>query len=233
MTDPIWGKAMQEALLLKKRVVSGGGGLNSIQPYWGWNYSTNTSTGTITPTGHTAGSPVALPISLAGYTQAMKGLDTINYATGSRSSTADYTVMMRVLLTSASNYVTFLSSGMTIRTGDSGFGWRLQMGYAMSTIATCWDTNITTTNLASAWYHITMQRKAGVNTVYINGTLVQLANGTGSTYNNPSFSDNTSVINYNSMTIGQSGMNLYTAEWGFWNSAIVTANFTPPAGGLI
>ncbi|BAQ02530.2 hypothetical protein [Ralstonia phage RSL2] len=35
------------------------------------------------------------------------------------------------------------------------------------------------------------------------------------------------------MTVGQSGISVYTAEWGFWDSAIITANFTPPVGGLV
>jgi hypothetical protein len=222
---------MQEALLLKKKVVSGGG-LNSIQPLWGWNYSSNVSTGTVTPKTHTAGTPVSLPISLAGYSSAMKGVDTVTYNQGSRTATADFTAITRVLLVGATGYVTLLGSTFTFRTGDNGFGNRIQFGYAMSTIATCWDSSVTESQMSSAWYHIAMVRKANVNTVYINGTAIMLANGTGSTYNNPNFSDGTSMINNNVMTVGQSGLNIYTAEWGFWDSAIITANFTPPVGGL-
>lgn len=222
-------------MLLKKKAVSGGGGLNSIQPLWGYNYSSNSSTGKITPTNHTAaaGAIVTPPISLSGYTTAMKGVDTINYANGSRTSTADFTAILRVLLVGATGYVTIMSSAFNIRTGDNGFGNRLQFGYAMSTIATCWDASVTEGQMSTAWYHIAFMRKSNVNTVYINGTAIMLANGTGSSYTYANFSDSTSIINNNSMIVGQSGINVYTAEWGFWDSAIITANFTPPVGGLI
>uniref|UniRef100_A0AAU7PFP5 Tail fiber protein n=1 Tax=Burkholderia phage vB_BgluM-SURPRISE13 TaxID=3159457 RepID=A0AAU7PFP5_9VIRU len=223
---------MQDALLLKKKMM-GGGGLNSIPPLWGWNYSSNVSTGTVTPISHTAGAPVTPPISIAGYTTAVKGIDTVTYAAGSRTSTQDFTAMTRVLLVGATGYAGLLGSTFTFRTGDAGFGNRIQFGYAMSTIATCWDSSVTESQMSSAWYHLAMVRKANVNTVYINGSAIMLANGTGSTYNNPSFSDATSMINNNVMTVGQSGLNVYTAEWGFWDSAIITSNFTPPVGGLV
>lgn len=232
MTDPIRGKKMQESLLLKKKV-NNDGGLNSIQPLWGWNYNTNTSTGKVSPTSRSGGAPVTPSLAITGYTTTMKGGDTFNYAAGSRTATQDFTAMTRVLLIGATGYVTLLASSFTFRTGDNGFGNRIQFGYAMSTIATCWDASVTESQMSSAWYHLAMVRKSNVNTVYINGAAIMLANGIGSTYNNPSFSDSTSMINNNVMNVGNAGVNIYTAEWGFWDSAIINGNFTPPVGGLV
>lgn len=222
---------MLSPMLLKKKAATGGGS-NSIQPLWGYNYSSNSSTGKNTPTSHSAGAPVTPPISMPGYTTVMKGVDTINYAAGSRPVNGDFTTIFRVLLVGATGYVTLMSSGFTIRTGDNGFGNRLQFGYAMSTIATCWNASVTESQMSSAWYHVALMRKANANFVYINGSAIMLANGTGFTYNNASFSDSSNVANINSITVGQSGINVYTAEWGYWDSAIITADFTPPVGAL-
>lgn len=72
--------------------------------------------------------------------------------------------------------------GILSRWGDNGFGHRLQLGCRFSTIQDCWSPAITKASTTNVDINMALSCKAGIVSVFRNGTKMGLANGTGPTY---------------------------------------------------
>ena len=225
---------MQEPLLLKKKISN-----NPLLPLAGWNYDTNLSTGNVPVSStHTAAMLVAPPVAINGYSNVLNNKSQHAFIDNVVRAPGDFTYIARQMLGTTTNYVTMLqwlgvSNGAQLRVADSGFGNRLQPDMNPNQIATCWNVSMTRTGMTSIWNHFAWQRRSGVVTFYINGVLQSLANGVSSSYSATSYSDGTSLAGTTGLLINTSAVAIYTAEWAFWDTAQLSANFTPPAGYLV
>lgn len=225
---------MLTPMLMKKKAV-----IDPSLPYAGFNYDTNVSTGNYPVLStHTAAMLVAPPIAVNGYSKVLNNKSSHAFSDSLARTYTDFTWVGRVLLGSTTNYVTMLNllgqaTGSQIRVADSGFGNRLQPDMNPNNIGTCWNCSLTRTDLAASWHHLAMVRKAGIVQFYVNGTLQSLANGVGSSYSATSYSDGTDMSGITGFITNTTAIAVYTAEWAFWDSAIYTANFTPPTGYLV
>ena len=78
-------------------------------------------------------------------------------------------------------------SGINVRYGDSGFGNRLQYGTDLSKLEHVYSANVTKSALSGKTsYHALVCRDGSIY-VYLNGQRQNLATGTSSVYNKPSF----------------------------------------------
>jgi hypothetical protein len=143
----------------------------------------------------------------------------------------DFSVETWFYLTStATNYrILFNVGNFQIRFGDGGFGNRLQFGVNMSTIAGCFNINLSKTAALNNWRHILWTRESGVNKMYLAGIQENLAQGTGGTYNLASFTNSTSVTMTGGSTFWGASGNFFIGRMSalrIYNRALSQAEIT-------
>lgn len=91
----------------------------------------------------------------------------------------NFTVELWAYLTASPSNYTFMFSlydgtnELTIRTGDAGFGYTVQVAFGPSILASVFrNASYTTTTILNKWTHLALSRSNGVATFYINGVAV-------------------------------------------------------------
>lgn len=122
--------------------------------------------------------------------------------------TGDFTIECWSYLTMQQDYqfifnVTHTNGNLDLRYGNSGFGWKLQVGVNTNTLASTWSSAQTQSASLNTWNHLAFTRASGVNRLFFNGTLQSIGSGANpSTYPSTSFTDSTSVTGPTVLRIG-------------------------------
>lgn len=168
--------------------------------------------------------------------------DTIN---GSSSSalglgSGDFTIeLWTYISTNNTNYVfllanTYLSDtkSYSIRFGNSGFGYRLQVMVDSSSTATCWSCSTTQNDLLGKWTHIAFTRSSGTCRLFVNGSIQNINNGANpSTFPYTSFTDSTNVGDAK-LEIGSGLIGYVSNVRIIKGTALYTSAFTPSTSAL-
>jgi len=145
----------------------------------------------------------------------------------------NFTVELWAYITVSPSDYTFMFSiydgtnELTIRTGDTGFGYKIQTAFGPASLGSVYDNaSYTTSALLNRWTHLAFSRSGGVATFYVNG--VAIASKTSNTI---SIGSITSVeINSSSALYDFSG---YLSDIRFVKgTAVYTTAFTPPTAPL-
>lgn len=152
--------------------------------------------------------------------------------------TGDFTIESWVMHTY--DYGTYIdlfratnTGSVTIRFGDSGLGFKLQVGVNSSSFSTLWSTNFTQSSKIGSWYHIAFTRENGVCRLFIDGKQMSLNNGVNpSTYPYTSFVDNTNVSNPGAGIFGASVAGYMSDMRIVKGTALYTADFALPTAPL-
>lgn len=213
-------------------------------PVSGFNYATNASTGTISITSnHTQASLISPPVELPGYAKVLNvGPSVVGFTglSGFNVGTGDYTLDIRVLYTGPGGNVYFFqaatSAGNAIRIllGDSGFGNRLQISMLPNQVSNCYSANVLWTDLRR-WRLVTMQRRAGKISMYVDGVKQLLAVGTSTSYLEYEYNATRNMDPVSNASIGNGGnaSGTYIGEFAFYQFAKYDSNFEPIDGYLV
>jgi hypothetical protein len=131
-----------------------------------------------------------------------------------------------------STYAT-TSQGLSVRFGDSGFGYKLQVGVDVSSLSTVWSCSLTQAQASNAWLHIAFTRSSGVCRLFVNGVVQNINSGANpSTYPFTSFTDSTNLSSSTGVKIGDGVLGYMSNVRVIKGTALYTANFTPPTAPL-
>jgi hypothetical protein len=94
------------------------------------------------------------------------------------------------------------------RTGDSGFGFRIQHGIQMATAPEAWSIPFTSATKNGILTRYAAVKKNGVISLFVDGKLTNMASGTGAVYNVKGFPAGAGVSNNNEIVIGTLAQNI-------------------------
>uniref|UniRef100_A0AB39CCS2 Tail fiber protein n=1 Tax=Pseudomonas phage RVTF4 TaxID=3236931 RepID=A0AB39CCS2_9VIRU len=95
--------------------------------------------------------------------------------------------------------------GILSRWGDTGFGNRLQVGGSMGAVNSIWNPPISKAASLNVDTNMALSCKNGRVSVFRNGVLQMLANGTGGVYNTPNYPVGANLSSLAYMQINSSG----------------------------
>lgn len=94
------------------------------------------------------------------------------------------------------------------RTGDNGFGNRLQQGFQMATANEAWNLPFTSAAKNGVLTRYAAVKKNGIVSMFVDGKLTNMAVGTGFAYNVKGFPAGAGVVNNNEIYIGTLAQNI-------------------------
>lgn len=234
-----WGAMMLEMIMGRSR-----GGIVPGTPVMGFNFDQGKSTSTPAVTSYSGGVITAhgSGSEISGYTQSLRCLGTFANVTplsaidtlGSSDFTLECWCWMSTI---PGDYYPLLlltfknGKYLTIRVANGGYGQRMQVGIDLGNGGN-FSPDVTGTSLRNGWHHYALVRKDNRCVFYIDGVQQMLASGTGVTYNLPDFNGAFDLSGgLSAFTIGKANSgtgDLYMPEFGLYNFARYSANFTPP-----
>lgn len=221
---------MLDAMLLHRPIAT------VIRSLLGWNYSTNKSTGTKAISnlnGDSGRQFIDASIQWNGYTYIWNGYQVpalYNLSGMTAIGQTDFTVDIVVRLNTSTSSLTklFELSGttadtITVAVGDAGSSNRFIFFVGTSKYVI----SLTRTAANARWVRITLQRRGGVITVYVDGSKTGVAAGNGNDYAVDGVANTTSLPIFNRCTILQEKGYVLVAEFAYTPAALYTANFAP------
>ena len=204
----------------------------------------STNNFTITSNGNVSVQPIGLFNVGTAYAPATRGGSmflggddsiSVTSSTALNVGTGDFTVEGWLYMTSApGGYVTpflYVQNGQSfaIRYGDGGFGTKLQFSLYADSLGSLYSTAVTQSTSVGRWMHIAFTRQSGTCRCFVDGQQQNLGTGVNpSTYPLTQFTDNTSLGNASTCSLGSS-LPGYLSGWRVVNSCLYTSSFTPPS----
>ena len=92
---------------------------------------------------------------------------------------------------------------ITVRYGDSGFGYRLQVAVDDSALENVYSANIPQSLYLDQWVHVAFTRASSVCKLFVNSSQQNLASGISSSYDISSFTSGDDISSVTSSSIGE------------------------------
>ncbi len=144
----------------------------------------------------------------SGLSQLVTNTDTTLLGNTLAFGTGDFTIECWSYITVQQDYqfifnMSHANGEFDLRYGNSGFGYKLQVGINTNTLASTWSSAQTQSANIGSWKHLAFTRASGVCRLFLNGTLQSINSGANpSTYPVTSFTDTTSVSSPTVLRIG-------------------------------